>query len=472
MSQNHDCAPDDAPPKTSLKSIFSLAWPQTLMMLAHFCVGFVDVLVASRLGKDVQAAQGMVSQSMMFFMILAIATSNGTVAAVGQSLGACLYERTRRYIGLSCMLALGFSLVILAAGYPLRGQFILALQTPENVADILHYLLSIYLLIIPFYYLMIITNSVFRAYKWVNIPLYSMTLLCVVNTFLDLGLGLGMFGLPKLGYQGLALATFAAVVVGASFNIIVLNRRKMLTRKSIPPLRWIKRAAPYIFSVGWPSGLMQVLWQTGYLVLFAITASLPLGSVDALAGMTAGLRVEALLFLPGFAFNMTASILVGHELGAGRPDEAKRVGYRILGLGCGVISLLGVVVWIFAEPISGMLSADKAVQAHAMEYLFYNILAIPFTVASMILGGIMVGAGATLFNVSAFGVSTWLVRLPLAYLLGHIILKNSVGVWAAMLVSQVCQSLLMLYFFQFKDWRRFTLRKRKNGSKQPKREDT
>ena len=54
--------------------------------------------------------------------------------------------------------------------------------------------------------------------------------------------------------------------------------------------------------------------------------------VSALAGMTAGIRIESLLFLPGFAFNMTASILVGHELGAGRPDEAKGEVPEIKGL--------------------------------------------------------------------------------------------------------------------------------------------
>ena len=62
------------------------------------------------------------------------------------------------------------------------------------------------------------------------------------------------------------------------------------------------------------------------MTLFVLVASLPADSVNALAGLTAGLRVEALLFLPGMACNMSVAVLVGNSLGAGRPEEAKRVG--------------------------------------------------------------------------------------------------------------------------------------------------
>jgi hypothetical protein len=42
-----------------------------------------------------------------------------------------------------------------------------------------------------------------------------------------------------------------------------------------------------------------------------------------------------------------------------------------------------------------------------------------------------------------------------------------VGVWVAMLASQTFQSLVMLYFFQYKDWTRFAMRKRRNRPAEP-----
>ena len=45
---------------------------------------------------------------------------------------------------------------------------------------------------------------------------------------------------------------------------------------------------------------------------------------------SAGMRVEALLFLPGMAFNMSVAVLVGNSLGAGKPAQAKRVGLNMV----------------------------------------------------------------------------------------------------------------------------------------------
>lgn len=73
---------------------------------------------------------------------------------------------------------------------------------------------------------------------------------------------------------------------------------------------------------------MQFLWQLGYLVLFGIVAALP-DSVSALAGLTAGMRIESILFMPAIAFNATASIMVGNALGAGKKRTPKKLGLQL-----------------------------------------------------------------------------------------------------------------------------------------------
>ncbi|THB66643.1 MAG: MATE family efflux transporter, partial [Desulfovibrio sp.] len=52
-----------------------------LMMLSHFFIGFVDVYVAGRIGRDVQASLGLITQCLFFFLVLAIAVGNGTSTA-------------------------------------------------------------------------------------------------------------------------------------------------------------------------------------------------------------------------------------------------------------------------------------------------------------------------------------------------------------------------------------------------------
>lgn len=447
------------PKVSTTKTIWRLAWPQVLMMLFHFLIGFVDVWVAGRISRDVQASMGMVSQSFFIFLVVAIAVGNGSVAAISQSFGAGLMPRVQRYVGLSLQTAAVFGVVLLVLGYGLQETLIRILQTPDSLLPIMRYLLNVYLLVLPAYYLFIIGNSILRAQQLVLYPLYCMILVAGLNTFGDFALGLGMFGFPDLGYKGLAWSTFGSVLAGGLFNVWMLRRRGLLVRRSFAPWKWIRCAWPYLFKVAWPAGLMQLVWHSAYIALFSITAGLPEGSVVALAGMSAGMRVESLMFLPGFAFNFTASILVGHYLGAKKPVEAKRMGYQILGQGLLVICLLTVVLWQFLEPIAAFVAPDPEVQAEAVNYLRFNLAAMPFLLISMILGGALTGAGATIYQSLTMGGTAWLVRIPLAFILGHLVFANATGIWLAMFLSMGVQALCVAYVYQFWNWQRFALRK-------------
>ena len=440
-------------------TIWNLAWPQIVMMFFHFLIGFVDVWVAGRISREAQACMGVMSQAMFFFMVVAVALANGGVAAISQSSGAGLPRRIKRFVGLGVGLGFVTGLIILAFGLWFDERFLFLLQIPADVMPIAEYLLQVSLYILPAYYLFTVSNAFFRAQKIVTLPLYSMILVTGVNTLLDLGLGLGMWGLPNLGYKGIAWATFASILCGTVYNFVMMLRCGLLSRQSLAPWRWVRLALPYLIKVAWPAGLMQLVWHSAYMVLYAITASLPFDNVVAMAGMSAGIRIEALLFLPGIAFNFTASILVGHYLGQGRKDEAKRIGYKIMLVGVIAMSVITGLLWLVIEPVIAFVAPDLQVQEEAIRYLAWNMAATPPLLAAMILGGAFTGAGATIYQAVIFGTAAWLVRLPLAYLLGHVVFQSANGVWMAMFASVLVQSSTALYFYHYKDWYKFTLRK-------------
>ena len=154
-----------------------------------------------------------------------------------------------------------------------------------------------------------------------------------------------------------------------------------------------------------------------------------------------------------------------HLLGAGKPEEARRTGLRILAIGLVSIGILAICIWPFLNDIAGFIAPRPEVQAEAENYLIYNVLAIPFTLTTMILAGAFGGAWATWYNLVGMGVGTWLVRLPLAWLLGHVLWQNSTGVWVSMLASQACQATILYYIFTRRNWQRFALSKTRNGTR-------
>ncbi|MBI4805706.1 MAG: MATE family efflux transporter [Desulfovibrio sp.] len=439
------------------RSIWRLTWPQILMMVFQFLIGVADVYVCGRIGREAQAAMGLVSQALFFFLTVAIAVANGSVAALSQSLGAGKTLRATRFGGLCLLSGVVLSGVILVGGLLSRDVFLTLLNVPADVYGPARDILNLFLWLLPINYLFLITNAVLRSHKLVMAPLYALAFSCALNAWLDFGLGLGWWGMPNLGYMGVAWSTFWAMTGGLLLNLALLARARLITRAMIPAWRWARVAWRYIFRVAWPSGFMQVVWHTGYLVLLAITGGLPAGGVEALAGFAGGSRIESVIFLPAFAFNLTASILVGHALGMGDAAEAKRMGYRVWGLGMVSMSIMSVCLWPFLPELSWSFTSDPAVAAQSESYLRYNLLAVPFTCTSMILAGALTGAGATVYNLIVFGVSIWGVRLPVAWWLGWKVWGTADGVWLSMLVSQMFQATVLLGVYQLKNWARFSM---------------
>jgi MATE family multidrug resistance protein len=389
-------------------------------------------------------------------LVIGLALVNGSVAAISQSLGARLTLRADRYVGLLFKVGTLFCAATLLVGFSLGAWFLTLLQVPEELYPETLELWLLYLPVLPLSYLTFITAAVFRAHKVVKVPLVSAIVVCIINAVGDIGLGLGKFGLPNLGAYGLVCASIISVGAGGLFNLMILFRENLLSRRSFSSWRWERRAFPYVLKVALPSGGSHLLWQLGYMMLFMITNTLPKDSVIAVNGLVAGLRIEGILFMPTMAFSFTGSVLVAHCLGAGDPAEAKRVGIRVTSGGVLCMGLLAACVYLFVPEITRFVSPqDASVQAVAVSYMLFNLLAAPFTAISMIMGGIFSGAGATLYSLLAFSVGTWVVRLPLAWYMGHIVWQSASGVFVAMLISQIVQAGICLYLFFNRDWHRF-----------------
>jgi MATE family multidrug resistance protein len=437
------------------REIWSLTWPQALTMFFQFMVGFTDVAVAGRIHPHLQGALGIITQCQFLMLVLGVALINGGLAAVSQAAGAGLYLRAERYVGLLLKAGVVFSVLTVAGGFFFAGQLMRFLHVPEEIFDLTLGLWKLLLPVLPAGYMSFLAAAVFRAHKNVKIPLIAVVMVCVVNAAADLGLGLGMFGMPKLGADGIVAATVISMSCGALFSAAAMVRAGLASRRSFAPGRWEKRALPYLLKVALPSGGSQFLWQLGYLVLFMITGTLPEGRVVAVNGLTAGMRVEALLFLPAMAFSFTASILVGRCLGAGDTEEAGRVGLRVTGAGVLCMGTAALCLYPFLSYVTAFVSPDPSVRKVAADYILFNLIGTPFSVTSVVMNGIFAGAGATVYSMIAFSAGTWLVRLPLAWYMGHIVWQDASGIFPAMLISQIVQSAVCLYFFFRRDWRGF-----------------
>ena len=323
-----NAAPNSALP--TARELVSLTVPQLGMMLCHLAVSMTDLWVAGRLDASVQASLGIVSQVFTLLMLITSLAGSGCLTTISQALGAGLEQRARRYAALIAGLA-GLTGTVIAATSLLCLPMTLRLMhvSPEMEPVVRTFIIA-YSCQLPFYYTLIMLNSVFRAYKLVRLPLIAIAVVAVGNLIGSAGFGLGLCGLPDYGYQGIAWSTFGSALLGLACNLYAIIRHGILTRASLAPWRWARRAMPYLFRVGGPSALGALAGHMGNLVILSLLTGLPGDMVPVLAGMTLGSRVESFLTFPTAALGMTVTILGGHpDPVQNRPEALFRFGQRL-----------------------------------------------------------------------------------------------------------------------------------------------
>ncbi|MEW6665936.1 MAG: MATE family efflux transporter [Thermodesulfobacteriota bacterium] len=439
------CRMDDI--RCFVSRTWQVSWPMTLIMAFEFLISLTDVYVAGKISKEVQAAYGFVVQIYFISIVIANALTVGTVSVVsklftGQGPG----DRERLAVAASSSLVTAAlaGVTVSAIGLVCLPFIVGWLNIPEDVKGHVLPLGRIYLVGIFFHYVLITGNGVLRSCQGVRKSLKTMALVCGCNLLL---IFFFVFH-TALGYRGIALATAVSVALGS-----VLNLRHL--RPFMPAFRRLSwGVVRNISAIGWPMGLLQVLWQLGSAALFLILSMLPEHSVETLAAFTAGLRIESAIFLPAFAFNMANAVIVGNLLGERKDQEAYRSGLVTAGIGVGLVSALTILVILNARWIAGTLSDNEIVVRESIRYIYISLISEPFMAWGVILGGGLGGAGDTRSVMLRIAAAVWLVRIPLCYVCVTILGLGANSVWWAMNASQVVQALLLTRRYTGKAWLR------------------
>jgi MATE family multidrug resistance protein len=435
------------------ENIWRTSWPMFLIMIFSFLVGFTDVYVAGFIGPEVQAAVGFVSQLYFLVTIVANAISIGTLALVSRAVGSGDHKKAIEIARQSLLLSIVVASGVTFACFFFYREIISFAGFPEGTREMAERFLRIFALSLGPNYILIISSAVFRASGEVKKPLLTMFLVSLINIAGDFALVFGIFPFPEMGYIGIAISTAASITAGMAFSLGLFSVgwwRSFYSR----PWTLSYNVVLKIVRIGWPAAMLQIAWNAGTIVLYNILGRLGPASIPALASITNGLRIEAVIYLPAFALNMAASVLVGQNIGAGSADRAARAGWKIAQAGVLFISLMAVPIFIWAGQFASLLTRDPAVLAETARYLRFNMLSEPFMALSAILGGGLQGAGDTRGTMWVIIISMWFIRLPLAYSLALVTGHGATGVWIAMIASMAFQGMLMSLRFQQGHWKK------------------
>jgi Na+-driven multidrug efflux pump len=201
------------------------------------------------------------------------------------------------------------------------------------------------------------------------------------------------------------------------------------------------------FKIGAPMGLQHLLMGGAYIVSTLIVA--PLGTI-AIAAHSLAITVESLCYMPGYGIAEAATTLVGQAIGAGQRQLTRSFAYMSVGLGVGVMTLMGVLMWTFAPELMTLMSPVEEVIAQGTTALRIEAWAEPMFAAAIVANGVFIGAGDTLKPAIMSLSSMWLIRLTTAaWLAPRYGLK---GVWTAMAAELTIRGTIFLVRLCYGGW--------------------
>jgi putative MATE family efflux protein len=456
-----------APRPPLLKPLLFLALPVLVEHLLHIGVGLTDTYLANHLVAEdglsdaalasaratnaaSAAAIGSVAYVLWLMGLITGAVGTGATAIIARAVGA----RHRRLANGVCGQAVTAALMagtasgVLAwiAAPWLPGTFGL----PDDAHSYFHGYIRLLALAIPFIMLMFAAGACLRGAGDTLTPAAAMVVVDILNIVLSIGLTYGKWGLPKLGFDGIAFGTVVSYIVGGLILLVVLlrgsSRLRLYPHRMMPNWLTLKR----ILRIGVPSGLEGALqWLANFSVVFVVNG---MGSVTAAAHLNA-IRIESLSYMTGFAFATAAATLCGQSLGMRDPNRAVRATLLSLLVGGGLMTLGGIVFIFFGTHLARWMSGDpENVRMTATALWITGFIQLPFA-AAMVFGGALRGAGDTLAVMLYNLASLLLVRLAGVLIVGKVFSLGLSAVWMVLSGELALRGVLMTIRFASGRWK-------------------
>ena len=444
-----------------MRLIVSLSIPSILAQISATVMFFIDASMVGHLGARASAAIGLVETTGWLMGGLASAVNLGFSVQVAHLIGANDFEAARGVLRQSLVCALLWAVMVSLTSVIIAPFLPYWLGGSEEIARDASLYFAIFGAFGIFFQMEGLAGSMLKCSGNMKIPSMLNIGMCVMDVLFNY---LFIYILD-MGVVGAAIGTGVAMLITAGLMLwFLLVKSSML---ALFPSRCEVRGTRYenslgagsnlaprtshlvprinrdivktAFKIGAPMGVQHLLMGGAQVVSTIIVA--PLGTV-AIAAHSLAITVESLCYMPGFGIAEAATTLVGQGIGAGQRLLTRSFAYMSVGLGVAVMTLMGVLMWIFAPELMAIMSPVEEIIAQGAAVLRIEAWAEPMFAASIVANGVFIGAADTIKPAIMSLTSMWAVRLTLAATLAP--RYGLRGVWTAMAIELTFRGCIFL----------------------------
>ncbi len=420
------------------QAIWILSWPILASSFLQSLVGLVDTSLAAGISEAATDAVGVASYLMWLINLIGMALGVGATALISRAVakGHLAFAGAALAQGIIAAFISGF--IITAIIYSLAPAIADALTNTPDAQRLAAQYLRITSFGIPAVTVLVVATSSLRAAGDAFKPLLIMMVVNAVNmatSFASAGVDWVITSVSDdgslnerlilanplsldMGIAGIAIGTLVAWITGAAIVIVILFRGSHGLRLRPRRLRFQPSTMRRLVRVGLPNAFETLgLWFGNFAIIILVNMM----AVPGMLGVhVVAVRIEAFSFLPGFAMGMAAATLAGQHIGANQPDMARKAAMRCAMIATAIMLAFGFAFWFFPQQIVGVFSRQPMHLELAPKLLrVCALIQIPFAIV-IVVRSVLRGVGDTKVVLTLTIISTYLIRLPLAWLFSGI----------------------------------------------------
>lgn len=439
------------------KQVFFLAAPIVLQNLITSALGMADTFMVGMLGEVPMAAVTLANIPLFVVQLFIFGVQSGSSVLNSQYWGRQELESINRVLGVALWVVVLVSSLFAAVLLVCPVEFLSLFGNEPEVIELAAQYGSIAGLSYVCSAFTMMYVAAYRSMERPQLGMYILVASMTLNTCLNWVFIFGKLGAPALGVRGAALATLIArmmevviVVVHMARSRFFRVRLRLLLRPGMDMFRrFLRYGSLVVFN--------ETTWGLGSSIFPTIMGHMA-GSTEILAAYTVAGNIDKICMVVSFGLGSTAAIIIGREVGAGRPQQVRQTGAVMctLALMCG--TGIGLLLFLFARLIAPAwvfplfkMSARSAsiavmmmtVQAAVRPLRDFNGVAIT---------GVLRGGGDVRMATIIDTAPQWLIAIPAAVLLGSVLKLDILWVYLSMTLENIVKFVLGLRRIRSDNW--------------------
>ena len=408
------------------KRYIYLALPMILQNAIKNLVSFLDNIMVGQLGTEQMSGVAIVNQ-LIFVYNLAIFGAVSAASIFGaQYFGKGNHEghmHSFRFKMYATLTVTALTVLLFVTNGTALISLYLTDATGNGATDAalqygLEYLGIMMVGLIPF--------AVNQTYS-TNIKETGQTMIPMIASFVAVGsnaildylliFGIGLF--PKMGVVGAALATVIARYIEAFIVIFWAHSHKEKNRYLKGAYQGIgipKEEFKTILIKGFPLMINEVLWAAG---MTTVIQCYSVRGLEVVAGLNIATTITNLFNIIYIQLGGCISIVVGQYLGAGKLEEAKDADNKMIAFSVFCCAVVACVMFLIGGGFPQLYNTSEQIRKLATSFIAVSALVMPFCAFSHASYFTLRSGGKTVVTFLFDSAFTWVIIVPLAFVLAH-----------------------------------------------------